>query len=51
MGKYAIILRIPKTLLQHLNNYKDQKEFSTRIQDIFHLLNVAPEQPEDQNRK
>lgn len=48
MEKQSVVLRFPKTLLERVDKYKEQKGFGTRTQAIFHLLQVALEQSERQ---
>jgi len=49
MEKQTVVLRFPKTLLERVDKYKEQKGFGTRTQAIFHLLQVALEQSKHQN--
>jgi metal-responsive CopG/Arc/MetJ family transcriptional regulator len=51
MEKQSVILRFPKTLLEKVDKYKEQKGFGTRTQTIFHLLQVALEQSERQEKE
>ena len=51
MEKQSVVLRFPKTLLEKVDKYKEQKEFGTRTQTIFHLLQVALEQSERQEKE
>lgn len=48
MEKQSVVLRFPKTLLERVDKYKEQRGFGTRTQAIFHLLQVALEQSERQ---
>ena len=41
MEKQSVVLRFPKTLLNRVDKYKDEKGFGTRTQTIFHLIQVA----------
>lgn len=47
MTKQSVVLRFPKILLKRVDNYKEIKGFGTRTQAIFHLLQVALEQSDD----
>jgi len=51
MEKQSVVLRFPKTLLEKVDKYKEQKGFGTRTQTIFHLLQVALEQSERQKKE
>jgi metal-responsive CopG/Arc/MetJ family transcriptional regulator len=51
MEKQSVVLRFPKTLLKKVDKYKEQKGFGTRTQTIFHLLQVALEQSERQEKE
>lgn len=44
MEKQTVVLRVPKKLLERVDEYKKEKGFGTRTQAIFHLLQVALEQ-------
>lgn len=41
MEKQTVVLRFPKTLLNRVDKYKEEKGFGTRTQAIFHLIQVA----------
>lgn len=51
MEKQSVVLRFPKTLLEKVDKYKEQKGFGTRTQTIFHLLQVALEQSDNRDSK
>jgi len=51
MEKQSVVLRFPKTLLEKVDKYKEQKGFGTLTQTIFHLLQVALEQSERQEKE
>ncbi|MEW4286160.1 hypothetical protein [Priestia koreensis] len=41
MEKQSVVLRLPKTLVDKVDEYKENKGFGTRTQTIFHLIQVA----------
>ncbi|GAA0476190.1 hypothetical protein IRB23SM22_23270 [Alkalibacterium sp. s-m-22] len=49
MEKQSVILRFPKTLLDRVDKYKEQKGFGTRTQTIFHLIQTALEQSDNRD--
>lgn len=51
MEKQTVVLRFPKLLLERVDTYKEKNGFGTRTQTIFHLLQVALEQLDNQNNK
>ncbi|WP_242142783.1 MULTISPECIES: ribbon-helix-helix domain-containing protein [unclassified Bacillus cereus group] len=51
MEKQSVMLRFPKTLLNRVDAYKEQKGFGTRTQAIFHLLQIALEQSNNRDSK
>ncbi|WP_173799915.1 hypothetical protein [Domibacillus mangrovi] len=50
MEKQSVVLRFPKTLLNRVDTYKEQKGFGTRTQAIFHLLQIMLEQSDNRDR-
>ncbi len=51
MEKQLVVLRFPKVLLERMDAYKEQKWFGTRIQPIFHLLQITLEQSDHREGK
>lgn len=49
MEKQTVVLRFPKTLLDRVDKYKEEKGFGTRTQSIFHLIQVALEQSDNRD--
>lgn len=49
MEKQSVILRFPKTLLDRVDKYKEQKGFGTRTQTNFHLIQTALEQSDNRD--
>ncbi|GAA0451527.1 hypothetical protein [Alkalibacillus silvisoli] len=49
MEKQTVVLKFPKTLLNRVDAFKEQKGFGTRTQANFHLLQVALEQSDNQD--
>lgn len=49
--KQTVVLRFPTTLLNRVDNYKDEKGFGTRTQTIFHLLQIALSESEEHHFK
>ncbi|WLR51931.1 ribbon-helix-helix domain-containing protein [Bacillus tianshenii] len=51
MEKQTVVLRFPKTLLNRVDKYKEEKGFGTRTQAVFHLIQVALEQSDNRDGK
>jgi metal-responsive CopG/Arc/MetJ family transcriptional regulator len=51
MEKQSVVLRFPRTLLDRVDTYKEEKGFGTRTQTIFHLLQIALEQSDNRDGK
>jgi len=41
METQSVMLRVPKTLLERIDKFKEERGFGTRTQAIFYLINYA----------